>query len=555
MDRASDAVAGAMGPTARARAAARPAAARATMIHLSAHAHRLCAERAEQAGASMRAHAARLLAEQRRAPVPLHVPRFPRGRGTGAFTLSLTPDVAAWGRHEAAAERAGDDPPGVWLSEGEVAHLLGVDASTVSHLLRRGVLQTASRRGRGRRPLIAAADVEAYLAHRREEAQRRAARGSDGWMTSDAAAAVLGVARSHISHLIRDGTLTPRYAPSRGRLTEVSRSEVEAYAAHHARRRRAARPPAVGVGDDVDIVARRARRGWSVYAFALRSGVHAGTIRDIEAGRTVRPSARVLEALERALAAGEGTDGRDGGATDAPASTGARGAHSPERLAGLHAHTAAQRERTVARLREAIARLRAEGRPVSAQEVFRVSGLSYAVIRRNVEALALFTAASDALRRRTDPTPVLAPRPAERPPPAEAVAVEVTATTSGATRTEAPAAAAFAGHLRALRLAVGLTIKEAARVSGVDDSFLSKLERAVASPPLPQTVARLAVALGDEGGVLPALADAARRERLRGRVGPVESALEGSASGFSAFADAAARGVGTRGVGARPCPY
>ncbi|HEX5505786.1 MAG TPA: helix-turn-helix domain-containing protein [Thermomicrobiales bacterium] len=45
----------------------------------------------------------------------------------------------------------------------------------------------------------------------------------------------------------------------------------------------------------------RRRRGWSPLALALRSGVALATVRDLEAGRAVRPSPLTLARLAAAL--------------------------------------------------------------------------------------------------------------------------------------------------------------------------------------------------------------------------------------------------------------
>ncbi len=70
----------------------------------------------------------------------------------------------------------------------------------------------------------------------------------------------------------------------------------------------------------------------------------------------------------------------------------------PDRLAGLRAHAARQRQATIDRLRDAIASLEAAGRPVSATTIREVSGLAYMAYYRNAEAFALYRRHSTHLR-------------------------------------------------------------------------------------------------------------------------------------------------------------
>jgi hypothetical protein len=72
---------------------------------------------------------------------------------------------------------------------------------------------------------------------------------------------------------------------------------------------------------------------------------------------------------------------------------------SPDRYAHLRAYAAQQKQATVERLRQAIAQLEAEGRPVTTFTVREVSGLDYMAYYRNPEALALFRKHSTHLRR------------------------------------------------------------------------------------------------------------------------------------------------------------
>lgn len=65
-------------------------------------------------------------------------------------------------------------------------------------------------------------------------------------------------------------------------------------------------------------------------------------------------------------------------------------AHRRDHLAGLRAHNAAERARTIERIRSAIATLLAQKCPVSTTTIREACGLEYASYRRNPEALALF---------------------------------------------------------------------------------------------------------------------------------------------------------------------
>jgi hypothetical protein len=72
---------------------------------------------------------------------------------------------------------------------------------------------------------------------------------------------------------------------------------------------------------------------------------------------------------------------------------------SEERYAHLRANAAAQKQATVDRLSQAIATLKAEGRPVNTFTIKEVSGLDYMSYYRNADALALFRTHSTHLRR------------------------------------------------------------------------------------------------------------------------------------------------------------
>jgi hypothetical protein len=70
-----------------------------------------------------------------------------------------------------------------------------------------------------------------------------------------------------------------------------------------------------------------------------------------------------------------------------------------QQLAGLHAHTQAQRQSTVERLRTAITSLQAQHQPISARTIYEECGLTYASFRSNPEALLLYQQHSTFLKR------------------------------------------------------------------------------------------------------------------------------------------------------------
>lgn len=69
------------------------------------------------------------------------------------------------------------------------------------------------------------------------------------------------------------------------------------------------------------------------------------------------------------------------------------------RLVGLHASTEARKHQTVERLRQAIESLKAQHKAITVQTIYEESGLYYASIARNPEALALFRASSTHLNQ------------------------------------------------------------------------------------------------------------------------------------------------------------
>jgi hypothetical protein len=74
--------------------------------------------------------------------------------------------------------------------------------------------------------------------------------------------------------------------------------------------------------------------------------------------------------------------------------------YSEQRLAGLKVHTAAQKQATVDRLREAIEELKADKKAITTRNIYEVSGLDYTSYARNPEALALFQANSTHLTKK-----------------------------------------------------------------------------------------------------------------------------------------------------------
>ena len=71
---------------------------------------------------------------------------------------------------------------------------------------------------------------------------------------------------------------------------------------------------------------------------------------------------------------------------------------SEDRYAHLRAHAALQKQATIDRLKQAIAQLEAERRPITTFTIREASGLNYMAYYRNPEALALFRRHSTYLR-------------------------------------------------------------------------------------------------------------------------------------------------------------
>lgn len=79
-----------------------------------------------------------------------------------------------------------------------------------------------------------------------------------------------------------------------------------------------------------------------------------------------------------------------------------RDASSTDRYAHLRANAARQKQTTVERLKQAIAQLQAEHRPVTVFTIKEVSGLDYMAYYRNAEALTLFRRHSTHLQATRD---------------------------------------------------------------------------------------------------------------------------------------------------------
>jgi hypothetical protein len=90
---------------------------------------------------------------------------------------------------------------------------------------------------------------------------------------------------------------------------------------------------------------------------------------------------------------------------------------SEQQLAGLRAHTQAQKQDTVERLKTAITSLQTQHKPISASTIHEECGLEYASIRRNPEALLLYQQHSTFLKRERKRTRTACPdTPSPRDP-------------------------------------------------------------------------------------------------------------------------------------------
>lgn len=98
---------------------------------------------------------------------------------------------------------------------------------------------------------------------------------------------------------------------------------------------------------------------------------------------------------------------------------------SEDRYAHLRAYAARQKQATLDRLEQAIARLEQEGRPVTTFTIREISGLDYMAYYRNPEALALFRRSSTHLRKTREKAQ--AHRRRSRCPGPEPASQEVTA--------------------------------------------------------------------------------------------------------------------------------
>lgn len=77
-----------------------------------------------------------------------------------------------------------------------------------------------------------------------------------------------------------------------------------------------------------------------------------------------------------------------------------RGPYMEQQLEGLYAHTQAQKQSTVERLKTAITTLTAQHKLISARTIYEECGLAYAALRRNPEALLLYQQHSTFLKQK-----------------------------------------------------------------------------------------------------------------------------------------------------------
>jgi hypothetical protein len=78
--------------------------------------------------------------------------------------------------------------------------------------------------------------------------------------------------------------------------------------------------------------------------------------------------------------------------------------YSEQQLTGLHASTSARKQETVERLSAAIESLKSKQQAITAQTIYAESGLHYASLLRNPEAIALFRANSTHLTQKKKQT-------------------------------------------------------------------------------------------------------------------------------------------------------
>jgi hypothetical protein len=100
---------------------------------------------------------------------------------------------------------------------------------------------------------------------------------------------------------------------------------------------------------------------------------------------------------------------------------------SEDRYAHLRAYAAQQKQATLDRLGQAIARLEQEGRPVTTFTIREVSGLDYMAYYRNPEALALFRRSSSHLRKAREKAQARRRRSRRQRPGPNTASQEVTA--------------------------------------------------------------------------------------------------------------------------------
>jgi hypothetical protein len=100
-----------------------------------------------------------------------------------------------------------------------------------------------------------------------------------------------------------------------------------------------------------------------------------------------------------------------------------RHTYSEEQLAGLRASTSVRKQKTLERLRAAIESLKDKKQAITAQSIYAESGLHYATLLRNPEAIALFRANSTHLntpkkrtKRKRKTSEEVLPRPPSRDP-------------------------------------------------------------------------------------------------------------------------------------------
>ncbi len=146
----------------------------------------------------------------------------------------------------------------------------------------------------------------------------------------------------------------------------------------------------------------------------------------------------------------------------------------------VRTHAALRRETTWERLKAAIERLEAEGRPVSVRTIQEVSGMEYNSYGRNAKARALFQQHSTALQQH---------------PPAPAVDKQQPPRPSGSARTASDPARELTRlerEVRKLQATVGRLEAEVQRLHGIEAQYHLLLQERVT---LEMQIARLEVEL------------------------------------------------------------